>query len=477
MAALLGALLAACAAAAAQDPRVLLPGAAHTSGAASTTWMTDVAIFNPGDEAAQVEIALLARGRSNPDPQRHFVEIPGGGSLLLPDIVRTLFGSVNTAGCLVLTPDRPILASARTFTRLQSEGSYGQFIAGVPVARRHGVYQSLLPQLTDDALFRTNLGLVNLGYDQLEAWVAPIVFNGENPKPRIERVPAAGALHISGRLAEPGAPVSDAMVLVDVDFLPGPHFAWASVVDNATGDAIFIPPVAPSGGPHLIPAAAHLTGHDKTLWRTDLEIVGDPFLPVTYELEWWPEGGRGESPEVVVGELEPGEARRYPEVVASVFDSTGAGAILVRFTQGEGLVTSRTYAATSQGTYGQFIPAASTDDAIQAAAPAWLDHLRAGAFHTNLGVVNSGDIAAEVEIEFLAATGTSLGALRFEVPAHGYHQVDRVLRRIGADDQTVASAQVRNLTPDTRVHAWASVVDPRSRDPYFVPARRPVTHD
>jgi hypothetical protein len=320
------------------------------------------------------------------------------------DIVHTVFGRIGTAGTVVIDPDAVVVASARTWTT-SGAGGYGQFVAGVPVADRHGVYQSLLPQLTDDQRYRTNFGLVNLGYDQLHAWVAPVVFDGEDPKPRMERIPAWGCADFSGRLAEPGDPVSDALILVEIEFLPGPHFAWASVVDNATGDAIFIPPVAPAGETLVIPAAAHAPGVGGAQWRTDLEVVGDPFLPVEYRLEWWPAAGGGAVSSVELS-LSPGEAHRHEDVVATVLERHGAGAIAVVFTQGEALVSSRTFVQAPGGTYGQYVPRMPEAEALAPGVNGWLTPLRGGAeFRSNIGLVNPDDDQVSVTVSILDTAG------------------------------------------------------------------------
>jgi hypothetical protein len=451
--------------AAAEELRILLPAVARVSGEAGTVWRSDAVVLNPGPEAVTFRMSFLERGRSTPEPEWFEATLPVGASMEFSDIVHTVFGRIGTAGTVVIDPDAVVVASARTWTT-SGAGGYGQFVAGVPVADRHGVYQSLLPQLTDDQRYRTNFGLVNLGYDQLHAWVAPVVFDGEDPKPRMERIPAWGCADFSGRLAEPGDPVSDALILVEIEFLPGPHFAWASVVDNATGDAIFIPPVAPAGETLVIPAAAHAPGVGGAQWRTDLEVVGDPFLPVEYRLEWWPAAGGGAVSSVELS-LSPGEAHRHEDVVATVLERHGAGAIAVVFTQGEALVSSRTFVQAPGGTYGQYVPRMPEAEALAPGVNGWLTPLRGGAeFRSNIGLVNPDDDQVSVTVSILDTAGAVVAEFTREVPGRRLLQVNGALEGLTVAEPAAARVHV----VEGRVFAWASVVDNASGDPIFIPA-------
>ena len=59
-----------------------------------------------------------------------------------------------------------------------------------------------------------------------------------------------------------------------------PLIAYASVVDNRTGDPIMVEPIEPDNT-LMIAAAAHVGGLAGTDWRTDLEIAN--FKPQTVE--------------------------------------------------------------------------------------------------------------------------------------------------------------------------------------------------
>ncbi len=463
------------------DPRLLVPAVARLAGAHGTLWRSTLVVHNPGPTPITVELELLERGRASSFPATATLTIPAHGSSLTEDVLATLFGVVSGAGALLLEADGPIVASSRTYTSVASPGdahaTWGQHVPALPIAPIAATRQYLLIQLTATDAFRTNLGLVNLGYDELLAWTVPIVFAGEAPKARMLTAPAHGMAQYDGLLAETGAQVPDGMFWIDTDFLSGPFLAWASVVDNGTGDAMFVPPVLPASQPVYLLGAAHAGGAGGTRWRTDLQVVGDPQLPVDYRVEWLPRNRDNREPLATEHQLAPGEAHRHADVVAGVFGATGAGALRVTPTRGQPLVSARTFNHTPLGSYGQYIPALSLSDAAAPGNTAVVVHLRETAsFRTNLGLLNASEVEITVEIELLDAAGASLGGLAVDLPPYAFHQLERVLRRVTLDPVELAAAHLATTTPGGAFLAYASVVDTASGDPILVPATRMTPH-
>ncbi len=188
-----------------EDPdsrRYLVPAVARVPGEAGSLWRSDLVLHNPGGSPATVTLLFLERDRANPSPDARSLTLAPGVSVLSEDLLATLFGVSEGAGALLVVSDLPLTISSRTFNcTTDSDGlaaTWGQYVPGVPVDAFAATTLNLLPQLTDNVSFRTNLGIVNLGYDQLEAWVAPKVFGGESPKARLYRVPANGMLQVNG---------------------------------------------------------------------------------------------------------------------------------------------------------------------------------------------------------------------------------------------------------------------------------------
>lgn len=116
---------------------VFLPASALTAGAYGSFWITDLKVHNPGAEAATVRIYYLPTQISSVTAVCGDLVLPAGSTLVVPNILKTLFGQEAGFGPLLLVPQSPatarILAVSRTYN-LQPLGTYGQFIAGVPMS-------------------------------------------------------------------------------------------------------------------------------------------------------------------------------------------------------------------------------------------------------------------------------------------------------------------------------------------------------
>jgi len=154
--------------------------------------------------------------------------------IALDDVVaefigRTGFGSVSAqlSGNLV--------ATSRTFTSTSS-GTYGQFVPFAPLALLGGPHALL--HIENSSAFRTNLGMINTGaFDEVIRFT---LFDASGAAlGSTERT--VGPLRVlQFSIAElTSAPVTDGRV--EVEIAVGNAIAWASVVDNATGDPIFVP--------------------------------------------------------------------------------------------------------------------------------------------------------------------------------------------------------------------------------------------
>ncbi len=462
----------------------LVPAVARVPGEAGSLWRSDLVLHNPGSVPATATLQYIERDQANPSPAERTLSIEPGVSVLSEDILLTVFDVGEGAGALLIVCDQPVVISSRTFNlTADTDGTattWGQFVPGVPVASFAATALNLLPQLTNNAVFRTNLGIVNLGYDELLAWVAAKVFDGEGPKARMYRVPANGMSQINGLLGETGEPIDDAMISTDTDFLSGPYLAWASVVDNQTGDAIFVPPITPLGEQVYIPAAAHTEGLNGSVWRTDLEVTGDPHLPVSYRLEWLPADIDNSNPTGIDFTLEPGQARRHHDVVGTDLGATGVGALRVHMIVGHALITSRTYTVTEAGSFGQFVGGQPAAAAVLFGGESVLVHLRqspdeSAGYRSNVGVVNTSATTIDVVVDIHDSAGAFLTTVSFAVPPFSMHQVNHILRGLRPTGIDLASARISTTTEGGSLLAYVSVIDNRSNDPIFVPGQVTLT--
>jgi hypothetical protein len=158
-------------------------------------------------------------------------------SMLLADAVGGL--ASPGYGALLVASDRPLIVSSRTYND-QPEGTFGQCIPGVPVA--DGVAagdQVRLIQLTGDDRYRTNLGLANPTPEDATVDVDLHRADGELLGTISYEVPGLSSLMDVEVFAEVGASeVADGYAVLSSASSGASYAAFASVVDNASGDPV-----------------------------------------------------------------------------------------------------------------------------------------------------------------------------------------------------------------------------------------------
>jgi hypothetical protein len=216
---------------------VLVPVAAHNSGQAGTQWMTDVALLNwRGSAGAVCGLDFLAEGVSNaPSPAGSQAYALGAdANLYLADVVASVYGESNRKGALAVSSAQGVGCWSRTYNG-GGAGTYGQDMPGLAVAEHRvaGSDRGLLIGLEEGGGFRTNLGLVNTSTETcavtVELWSETGARLGALTRtllPRsMEQVAAPFAAY--GGVVDGRATVTSDHGVI----------AYASVVDNATGDA------------------------------------------------------------------------------------------------------------------------------------------------------------------------------------------------------------------------------------------------
>lgn len=455
----------------------LLSATAHTPGLAGTSWLSDVTLHNPQAAPVKAFLYYSARDASEPPRKGMGIELQPGESRTLVDAVAAVTGgAASTAGSLLIGASQPILVAARTCNDAAT-GTYGQLIPGTSLRGGvHGHDPVRLIQLTGNAAFRTNLGLANASASPLELAVKLVRADGTPLGTRTLTVPALGYLQETDLLRKvAGSNVDDAYAVVQARDPAASFQAYASVIDNTSGDPINVTPARVGAEPVWVPGAAHLTGAASTNWRTDLEVLNAGYGQATFTLELYPRDVATAAPSRRTFTLEPGRAMRYVDVVYSVFAFTGGAALRVVPEVGEIAVSSRTYNQLPDRTFGQYTPAFAESELAPTGREVRLLLLshspsRDRGFRTNLGLVNTVATPTTLEVSFRAPDGSELGRRTVTLRAFENTQLNDVLGALGAGATTGAYATVVSHTPEARFLAYASVVDNRSSDPIFVAA-------
>jgi hypothetical protein len=218
----------------------VVPAAAHAAGLGGTEWRTDVVLSNPGDVPAQLDLAFLERWRDGFAAQPVVNTLLPGTTARLGDLVRDTFGA-DSAGAVMIGSSRPLAVDSRTFNSTVA-GTYGQRVPAVEVSQAAGAGERVvLPGLGRDGSRRTNLGAASLSGEETTVHFEIVRADG-SPLGTIDLplLPfSSGQLHDALAMVT-SDPVEAAWAVAwsgsrDTRFVP-----YASVVDNATGDPMFV---------------------------------------------------------------------------------------------------------------------------------------------------------------------------------------------------------------------------------------------
>jgi hypothetical protein len=210
--------------------------AAHAQGALGSQWRSDLGLLNTGTGTAHVTI-LFHQGSGAASMVRN---LSPGEQAVLADVVGMM--GASGSGSLEIASDLPLYITSRTYNQSGS-GTFGQYLDGTAASAGIGTGQSAyLPQLAENAQYRTNIGFVNTGgvsaTVQIElfdaagtvlATFSQAVAPGQSWQANRPFSAEAGRTNLSGGSARVTVTAGSGVI------------AYASVVDNGTQDPTTIP--------------------------------------------------------------------------------------------------------------------------------------------------------------------------------------------------------------------------------------------
>ena len=442
---------------------LLVSAAARTSGSQSSFWTSNLQLVNAGGEAATNSVELLPGPGTTPAMVSY--DLGPGEAMTLDDVVGDLLGG-RGSGALRLTSTGAMAATTRTATAGDT-GSYGQGIpaAGEAVIASDGAAVRLFG-FPDDLAFRTNLGLVNPGTDEVDL-IIRFYDHETNELADGHRTLSGGNWIQLNRIFEDLEIASEAaLVVIRQTSKEGSFSCYASVVDERTSDPTYLGPtgVGRVGDPLWVPAVAHATGVGGAEWRTDLTLFNPGTGDLITSLDLLGPDGVLASTNVHVPK---GWVISFPDVVAETLGVSGAGALRISPNLGLVMATSRTYTTTTDGSYGQGIPGVTEGDVFAEGERGYLPGLRQDEdFRTNIGFANTGGDPVDIVVAAHAADGGAIRTSSHRVEGSSWVQLNQPL-----PDGT-AYATVTSATPGAHYLAYASVVDRETDDPTYIAAVR-----
>ncbi len=217
--------------------RWVVPVVTRTPGNLGTQWRSDARVWNAGEQDATVTVKLFGIT----GPQQTDVVVKSGATLAWDDVVSAIFPQVtgSAVGPLMLETHGRIAVTSRIYNQA-TQGSYG--MAAPPRAVRDllvaGEIAELL-QLESDEAYRCNFGMTALE-EGAEVQVRAFNAAGELLASRNYDVAPMSNRQIGNIFAELGIPASLPAARLQIHVLRGTVYGYASVIDNRTGDAVFV---------------------------------------------------------------------------------------------------------------------------------------------------------------------------------------------------------------------------------------------
>ncbi len=223
---------------------IWIPVGSRANGANNSVWVTDLGIFNP----TSVTVTITIRIWVTSGPIDRTITLVPFGQRIITDIIGWFNPGLFTSAPISIISTQTLIITSRTYNQFAvgvicfPTGTMGQILLGVGTTGTLAVgQQAWVPQLVENAFFRSNIGYTNTG--TTNATLTVRLYNGNGIQVGSYNVGLA-----PGQWKQKGRPfstiaglsnLSAGSVRVTVNSGSG-VVIYGSVIDNRTGDAIFV---------------------------------------------------------------------------------------------------------------------------------------------------------------------------------------------------------------------------------------------
>jgi hypothetical protein len=224
-------------------------------------------------------------------------------------------------------------------------------------------------------------------------------------------------------------------------------------------------------GERYVFPASNAGGSGGSFFITTVDVVNGGSTSASFRVQLLPRNTDNSSAlESALFTLEPGEVRRFNNILGEAFGSAGedvAGGAAILSDSDELVVMSRTFNQVDEGTIGAALPGVSNAELIQAGDRVKVVFLtETGDFRSNLGLINGVGIPITVQWELFDAAGNSLGVDSEDLDPFGVTQINRVMRPFRPIEG--GYAVVWTDTTGGAFTTYGSVLDQGTSDPTLV---------
>jgi len=225
----------------------------------------------------------------------------------------------------------------------------------------------------------------------------------------------------------------------------------------------------PSGEFTYYSVIAHTPGSFDSLWVSSTSLCNLSSVRADAVLTY--QYGNNKSVEKSVSV--PGNGIvEWLDTTSDLFGLTGDSSGVVEIEVDAPLqVAVRTFNSSDIGTFGQSLPGASIDQSMTQGETGTISPVKkTPEFRTNIGFINTGQIACTVDTVFLDGNGSQIGnPVPVSLAPGRWKQINNILGKAGIDYAPIASAVITVRTADSKVWAYATVIDNATGDPTGLP--------
>jgi|GEM_PF-3245953 len=260
----------------------IIPAVAKTAGANSTFFQSDLRLINAGASDATVQLTFLPSNVDDSNATTVSLTLVARTSRAIDDVLGSLFQQTNAGGALRVKSSGDVIVESRTYTPSAGcPGTYGQYIPGID-ASKAGLRQivpgvKLSKDLTSGS--RTNIGVVNVGGQQLA--VAVTLRDGDGTSIATASISVPPFAHtqqaVAGLFAQSGTTLENAFVELSASTA---FLAYASIVDNLSGDSIFVPADLDSGTPRTVQL---ITAKQWSFTTSTIEVTAGQLVTLQFK--------------------------------------------------------------------------------------------------------------------------------------------------------------------------------------------------
>ena len=483
---------------------LLIPAVAHADGI-GTRFQSDVRIANAAREAITYEIAFTpSASDGTATGKKTTMVIPSNETKGLDDVVKIWFGSgVGGEAQLGTLEIRPIklasgavpsllstVASSRTYA-IGSGGTLGQFIPALPLSGFIGnivqdpLARISLQQIANNDRYRTNIGFTEGSGSPADILVKLLDTNNNVIKSETFNLNPYEHRQLGfGGVFGNDVSIADGRIEVEVTSPNGKVTAYASVLDNDTKDPLLVFPVQAaklSSTHYVVPGVAELNAGSN--FHTDMRLYNPNGTPVTVTLTYKPQQGDATPiPAGVTRTINAGQVLAIDNVLPTLWNiNASGGAVTVSAANATPLVvTARTFSREADGgTFGQFIPAVTSSDAVGRGERALEilqledsgERSQKTGYRSNVGLVEVTGNRVVVELTLRPPDSKLTAVNHIELQGGEFVQLPQVFRFFGFNNVYNGRVSMRVVEGLGRVAGYGSIVDNRTEDPTYVPSQ------